>query len=90
MTFVKPLQAVQITTDALESKVVTIAKRSQRRDQVSSLVHEIDNIICGLRLHADNLSAEPQFGEAANDVFDASQRIEALVVHLASLARNPF
>jgi len=64
-------------------------KSKAGRDQVSVLVHGIDNMICSIRLHATNLSVDPRLREATDDILRASRQIEALVISLASLARKP-
>jgi hypothetical protein len=59
------------------------------RDPVSLIVHEIKNMICSLRLQANNLSTEAQLSEVADDIRSASDQIEELVMQLASLVRKP-
>jgi signal transduction histidine kinase len=68
---------------------VKSAKGKQKQDRVSLIVHEINNMICGLRMQANNLSAKPHLSEPADDIRSASDQIEVLVKQLASLARIP-
>ena len=88
MNSMKPPTSPPVWARTLETKAVSNAKCSQESDQVSAIVHEINNMICSLRLIANNLLLETQFGETANDMLDISRRIEALVTSLASLAKN--
>jgi hypothetical protein len=57
-------------------------------DRIWSLVHEINNMICSIRMHADCVSQEPRFHDSAHEILMASRQIETRVQDLAALAGN--
>ncbi len=64
------------------------AKSGQNLDQVSLLVHEISNMICSIRMHANSLSVEPKVLQSANEILEVSRQVEVCVMTLAALARK--
>ena len=67
---------------------MTFVKASPVLDQASLLVHEINNMICSIRMYSSSLSAESNFREAADEILEASRQIERRVTSLASLAKE--
>lgn len=88
---IRPVQiGSPIPNAALRWNGATVKSPKDRRgrSQVSLLVHEIGNLLCSVRLHADSLSSGPQTREAVAAIVTASSRIEAQVARLASLAKK--
>jgi len=53
--------------------------------QASWLVHEINNLLCSIRLQATSLLAESQHCEVAQEILVANRQIERHVLSLAGM-----
>jgi hypothetical protein len=79
-----------LASSAAPSHTMKSAKSGGNVVQVSLLVHEINNLICCIRMHASSLSVESDLRESVNEIIEASRQIETRVMTLASLSEILF
>jgi len=56
--------------------------------EISSVLHEINNMLCTIRLHASCISGDPALQESAKELLEASRSIETQVSTLAGFAKR--
>ena len=88
---VEGVQLIASDSDYCFVGLIALSKPRQDRarfSQVSLLVHEINNLVCSIRLYATNLQLEPQFCELSKDILSATRQVESRVADLAALAAD--
>ena len=55
--------------------------------QADVIEHKINNSVCALIFHANALSGDPQYKQAADDILDTIFELKSQVTQLAALAK---